>query len=166
MLGETGFSMAAAALETTAFWRWCQEGALPASACRLLEQCLHLSCLSGLLRVVPASGLELEPESVWILGRSDQGLLSIVVRNARGADVQRLHEDAELALGQAARYTAKLAVVLVQSCSGDEATEGYRSFARDMGKGDAPVAHDSVQAVWHAGAGKMLAHGWLEPRSF
>ncbi|MFD4840074.1 hypothetical protein ACFWP0_21415 [Achromobacter sp. NPDC058515] len=161
MLGETGFSVPAAALAQSAFRRWCQDVALPASACRIMEQGLYLSGISGLLRVVPASGFGPDPESVWILGRSDQGLLSVVVRDACGADAQRLREDAALALRQAARYTARLAVVLVQSCRGDECMEGYRRFARELGP--APVEQGGIHAAWHSGAGKMLGHGWLRP---
>lgn len=159
MLGETGFSISTAALARSAFWRWCQDGMWPRSACRILEQGLHLSRLHGLLRVVPAGGAGPASESVWILGRSDQGLVSVVVRNACGADASRLHEDAGLALRQATRYTARLAVVLVQSCCADECMEGYRRFARDLGHTSA--RQDCIHASWHAESGKMLGHGWL-----
>ncbi len=163
MLGETGFSMPDILPGRAAFQRWTRDQAFPPCPGLLLEQGLHLSRICGLVRALPADEDGAGLESVWILGRSDQGLISIVVRNAVHADVRRLHEDAELALKQAARYLAGHAAVLVQACGGGESMDGYARFARDLGC--PPDQLQGVYAARHARTGLMLACAWLEPEA-
>ncbi|GEM_PF-2012188 len=159
LLGETGFSMPAAWCSASPFAHWMRDEALPRAACLLLEQGLHLSRLSGLVRAAPGSACGPDAEAAWILARSDQGLVSIVVRAAAGAGARRLREDAALALRQAARYLAGYAVVLVQGGPGEDAMEGYRRFAQDRGRGQ--VRADTLYASRDAGSGTMFACAWL-----
>lgn len=163
MLGETGFSMPDTFHPHAAFRRWASDQALPPRPGLLLEQGLYLSRICGLVRAVPAGKDGIGFESVWILGRSDQGLISMVVRNAVHADVGRLHEDAELALKQAARYLAGHAVVLVQACGRGDRKDGYRRFAQDLGCPPEQLQH--LYAARHARTGVMLACAWLEPET-
>jgi len=159
MLGETGFSMPAASCPPSALMHWERGEALPRSPCRLMEQGLHLSRISGLVRAVSGSLSGPDSEAAWILARSDQGLVSIVVRGAAGASALRLREDAALALRQAARYLAGYAVVLVQAGQGDESMDGYVCFARNRGRQQ--VRADTLYVNRDAGTGTMFACAWL-----
>ncbi|MCY1532203.1 hypothetical protein D9M68_674590 [compost metagenome] len=159
MLGETGFSMPAASCPSSPLRHWQRDEALPPAACLLLEQGLHLSGICGLVRAVSASASGPEAEAAWILARSDQGLVSIVVRGAAGASARRLREDAALALRQAARYLAGYAVVLAQANRGDESMEGYLCFAGKPGREQ--VRADTLYANRDAGTGTMFACAWL-----
>ncbi|MEM5345646.1 hypothetical protein [Paraburkholderia azotifigens] len=113
-IGETGFSFKEGERPNSALALWIDADAIPQAACAVLQAKGQFEGLTGLIRVLTEVDGFGRFRAGWVLGRTTDGLVSIVVRDANHCSAKGLLDDAAFGVRQAERYCATSVVVLVQ----------------------------------------------------
>ncbi|CAD6559471.1 hypothetical protein LMG28727_06861 [Paraburkholderia kirstenboschensis] len=114
LIGETGISFRESERPNSALTSWIHAETIPETARSVLQSNGQFEGLTGLIRVLTEADAFGRFRAGWILGRTTDGLTSIVVRDANHCSTKTLLDDAAFAVRQAARYCATSAVILVQ----------------------------------------------------
>ncbi|SAL04329.1 hypothetical protein AWB78_06908 [Caballeronia calidae] len=137
LLGDTGLSLPVSQ-RPRKLERWMMAPKLPEELRRLSRAHAGLSDLEGLLRVRLSRP---EPEdSVWILARATDSLVTILVRKAVDETATQFTSHVSFLATQARRYCCAAALLLLDERDGVDEFGVFRAFALEHGEA-APVAN-------------------------
>lgn len=120
LIGESGFTLASKKRPVVPLSQW-THGEIPQRARAAIEAQREFANVSGLIRVTADTGNPDGAHAQWVLARTANGLLSIVVQDAAGCDVGDVRGAANFAVAEGKRYAAVAAIVFLQQGKDEEA---------------------------------------------
>ncbi|ALK34941.1 hypothetical protein [Burkholderia plantarii] len=132
-IGETGFSFSGGQRPANPLAAWMGGRGIPARAARVLGERAEFAGMAALIGVATESDASHDPAAEWLLARAASGLVSIVVRDARGSRREQVRADTRLALAAARQYRAAFALVLLQAGNARDAATGCAALREAFG---------------------------------